>query len=63
MDPQKTTQFTKWEGKQICKKCYAALPEVLRKTVEKRIKEEERAKERREQAEIQRKKDAAKGRS
>jgi len=61
LDPSKTSQFTKWEGKQICKKCYGALPEALRKTVEKRVKEEQRAKERRQHEEEAKKKAASKG--
>lgn len=40
----KDGQFTAWDSKPICKKCYGKLPEDLRKKVEKRLKEEKKAK-------------------
>jgi len=40
----KEGEFTAWDAKPICKKCYQKLPEDLRKKVEKRLKEEKKAK-------------------
>eukprot|EP01128_Nolandella_sp_AFSM9_P010314 TRINITY_DN7100_c0_g1_i1.p1 TRINITY_DN7100_c0_g1~~TRINITY_DN7100_c0_g1_i1.p1 ORF type:complete len:502 (-),score=67.39 TRINITY_DN7100_c0_g1_i1:243-1577(-) len=51
----KDGQFTSWDSKPICKKCYGKLPEELRKKVEKRLKMEKKAK-------LQRMKAAQKGR-
>jgi len=46
-DLLKPKQYVQWEQKSICRKCYGSLPEDLRKRVEKRLKEEEKAKKRR----------------
>jgi len=40
----KDGEFTAWDAKPICKGCYKKLPEDLRKKVEKRMKEEKKAK-------------------
>eukprot|EP01125_Pyxidicula_operculata_P006286 TRINITY_DN217_c0_g1_i2.p1 TRINITY_DN217_c0_g1~~TRINITY_DN217_c0_g1_i2.p1 ORF type:complete len:449 (+),score=111.48 TRINITY_DN217_c0_g1_i2:82-1428(+) len=41
--PLKTGQFTAWDSKPICTKCYGKLPADLRKKVETRLKEEKKA--------------------
>jgi len=46
--PLKNGEFTAWDAKPICRKCYEKLPPKLRKQVEKRMKEEKKAKVRRE---------------
>jgi uncharacterized phage-associated protein len=50
----KEGEFTAWDAKPICKKCYTKLPEHLRKRVETRLKEEKKAK-------LQRMKNESKG--
>jgi len=42
--PLKDGQFTSWDSKPICKKCYGKLPSDLKKRVEEKITEEKRAK-------------------
>jgi len=41
--PLKSGDFTSWDSKPICKRCYGKLPADLRKKVEQRIKEEKKA--------------------
>jgi len=40
----KIGEFTSWDEKPICKKCYNDLPQDLRARVEKRLKQEKKAK-------------------
>jgi len=40
----KDGDFTAWDAKPMCRKCYGKLPEELRKRVEMRLKEEQKAK-------------------
>lgn len=48
----KSGEFTSWDEKPICKKCYNELPHDLRARVEKRLKAEKRAKVAREKEEM-----------
>jgi len=42
--PLKSGEFTAWDSKPLCKGCYTKLPKKLRTEVERRLKEEKKAK-------------------
>jgi len=49
--PLKSGEFTAWDSKPLCKTCYGKLPKKLRDEVERRLKEEKKAKVEREKRE------------